>query len=198
MTPEENIKDVYTSARLHKSTVKMVNGLESLKAQSFEARILEIVSDRRNMKKRLGKASVLGTADAHLAKEHPCTAYRYDYDGFFWCGRDAPKRVLLDTLKQCAKCRTRMDQRKYLDMQTDLQKQRIHAHQLSINRQIRNNLQELYAGCEPEEKHEEYGYEIKSEKCRNEVLRNKWHPPEVCPLDCPYLKRLKIKKKRTA
>lgn len=100
MISQENTteEDAYTSARLHKSTMKTVNGLDGLKAQSFEARILEIVEDRRRMRKRLGKRNAVATSDTEEMDKKDA--------GMTW--------ILARFPDQCRKCARKIDEGEWI------------------------------------------------------------------------------------
>lgn len=134
------------------------------------------------------------TKDEDLAEKYPC-ATRFSHEGFFYChrGKGFVKKLL--TIKACQHCKDRLDEQAFLNLQQELTKQKLHAMQLSLNSTIQKHKDQLYPTCDPLERQGEYGYEIRSDKCPNERIKDEWHPPDVCPLNCPFLKRVQIKKK---
>lgn len=159
--------------------------------------LFEAWQDRYRQKEKLDRrVKDEITFDMELMEEVPC-AYRFQHKGFCFCGKDAPKRIKLATLRQCVHCKHRMDKALFLIKQQDLQKKKIHEMQLSITHKIEKHRENFYVNCDPEERiHPERGYELRSDKCRNERMRNEWRSPDLCDLECPFLKKLKVKKKQ--
>lgn len=136
-------------------------------------------------------AKPIVTKDRDLEEKYPC-AMRFFHEGFYYCHRGQGLVRELLTLKICEHCKDRLDKEVFLQMQQELQKQKIHAMQLSLNLKIEDHKKKFYPACDPVERQGKYGVEIKSGRCPNKALKGEWHPPDVCDPSYPYLRRIPI------
>lgn len=147
--------------------------------------VLKVYHQKVDLKKEI-------TTSDHILEEKYSCAFRFFHKEFYYCGKDAPKRIKLATLKQCEHCKNRMDEERFLIMQQQLTKDKIHAFSMHFREKLQDH--EKFVECHPEEKQGEFGYEIKSDKCPNPRMKDQWHPPDLCDPSCPFLKWIKRKK----
>lgn len=131
--------------------------------------------------------------DSELASQYAC-ARRFFFEGIYYCHKGFGQIRDIPTLLACMHCAKRLSEQAILETQQKIQKLEIHHRQLEINKLIGDQKRHLFPACHHIERETEVGREIRSSACKNDRLKNIFHPIEVCDLSCEYLKRLQMKK----